>query len=440
MTATSSNPIRGFQRSGSQGAPRARRSVPFWVIAGALFVSASCSTAEPDDRGTGTSTNLPSPSAGTADPTVPSFTGSDSTRSGSTGSEGSASASTLPASSPAAVTVVAGELTVPWGIVPLPNGEILVGERDSGRLSRVAGDASATTGATTAPATTTIGTLQGVDSGAREGGLSAMAASPTFPADRLIYAYLTAAEDNRVVRFELPDSPTSQPIPAEVVLSGIPRGSIHNGGGLAFGPDGLLYVGTGDTGDRTLSQNPDSLGGKILRITTSGAAAAGNPFGSPVFTLGHRNVQGLAWDADGRMFASELGQNAFDELNRIEVGKNYGWPEVEGADPDPRFVEPVATWTTADASPSGLAFADGSLWMAALRGKRLWEIPVDPASGVTGSPVPHLVDTYGRLRGVAAGPTDRGTQLWVGTTNADATGGAAAGSDLLLHLVPGLLD
>src|SRR5690606_20503896 len=207
------------------------------------------------------------------------------------------------------------------------------------------------------------------------------------------------------------------------------KAGIHDGGQLAFGPDGHLYASTGERGDPPLAQSRDSLGGKILRVTRDGEPAPGNPFaGSPVSSYGHRNVQGMAWDDRGRMFASEFGQNDFDEINLIEKGANYGWPEVEGVGGEDRFVDPLVTWATDEASPSGLAYAGGSLWAAALRGERLWEVPVS-ATGEPGTPVARFAGEYGRLRAVVRAPDG---SLWLGTSNRDGRGSPAAADDRIL--------
>jgi glucose/arabinose dehydrogenase len=171
-------------------------------------------------------------------------------------------------------------------------------------------------------------------------------------------------------------------------------------------------VTTGDASDGSNSQDRGSLGGKILRITKDGKAAPGNPFQSRVWTWGHRNVQGIAWDSDGAMYASEFGQNTWDELNLIKPGLNYGWPEVEGKAGVRGFTDPLAQWATSDASPSGIAVADGAVYMAALRGESLWRIPVDGADA--GTPQRLLAGEYGRLRDVVTGPDGR---LWVLTSN-----------------------
>ncbi len=175
------------------------------------------------------------------------------------------------------------------------------------------------------------------------------------------------------------------------------------------------------------------MGGKILRITADGDPAPGNPDeSSPVWSLGHRNVQGLAFDDQDRLWASEFGQDTWDELNLVDAGVNYGWPLVEGKDADPDFRNPYAQWATPEASPSGLAFLHGSLWMGALRGQRLWQVPVTQDG--LGTPVGHLVGDYGRLRSVV--PTPAGT-LWVTTSNRDGRGDPAAADDRILEVDPG---
>ncbi len=276
--------------------------------------------------------------------------------------------------------VVASGLEVPWGLAFLPDGSALVAERGRARIMQVR------------PGTAPVVAAQvpgAVPAG--EGGLLGLAVSPTFATDNLVYAYLTAASDNRIVRFRLNDPGTVQLQP---VLTGIPKANVHNGGRLAFGPDGNLYAGTGDAGQSALAQNPASLGGKILRIRPDGGVPAGNPFQTPVYSLGHRNVQGLAWDAGQRLYATEFGQNRLDEVNVIVAGGNYGWPIVEGRGTDPRFVDPIVQWSTAEASPSGAAVAGDTLFVAALRGARLWLVPL-----TGGSPAAELTGRYGRLRG-----------------------------------------
>ncbi len=276
--------------------------------------------------------------------------------------------------------------------------------------------------------TETVGTVQGVDPGG-EGGLLGLAVDPaTFRARPVLYAYTTASSDNRVVTIALDGGRLGAQTP---IVTGIPKGSIHNGGRLKFGPDGFLYVTTGETGQTGNSQNPQSLGGKILRVTTAGEPAPGNPIaGSRVWSLGHRNVQGIAWSADGRMWASEFGQDTWDELNVITPGSNYGWPVVEGIARRAGFVDPVRQWATADASPSGICIGpDGAVLMAALRGEGLWKVPVN-GDGSTGEPVKLLDGDYGRLRDVFVGPDGN---VWV-ITNNTARGQVRDGDDRVVAL------
>ena len=165
-----------------------------------------------------------------------------------------------------------------------------------------------------------------------------------------------------------------------MILDGIPKAGIHNGGRLLFGPDGLLYVGTGDAGDRPNAQDLGSLGGKILRLSPDGSPAPGNPFPDApyVYSYGHRNVQGLAFDDQGRLWAAEFGQNTWDELNLITAGRQLRL--AGGRRPAARATgssNRERVWSTDDASPSGIAFWQGSIWMAGLRGERLWQIPLD---------------------------------------------------------------
>ncbi|MFD6096495.1 PQQ-dependent sugar dehydrogenase [Nocardiopsis flavescens] len=309
-------------------------------------------------------------------------------------------------------------LEVPWGIAPLPDGSLLVAERDSGEVVRVAGDGTAEA----------AGTVDGVSSGG-EGGLLGLAVDPAYPNEPYVYVYFTSDSDNRIARLEY--DPEEGLTGQETLLDGIPAAGNHNGGRIAFGPDGFLYAGTGDAGDPSLSQDRDSLGGKILRITTEGEPAEGNPFGNRTYSYGHRNVQGLAWDGDGRLYATEFGQDRWDEVNLIESGGNYGWPDVEGEGGGEEYVDPLVTWSTDEASPSGAAVADGSLWVASLRGARLWEVPLTGDGGV-GEPAAHFEGEYGRLRTVVA--SSEGDALWLSTSNRDGRGDPAEDDDRLFRV------
>jgi glucose/arabinose dehydrogenase len=266
---------------------------------------------------------------------------------------------------------------------------------------------------------------------AGEGGLLGLAVSPTYADDSFVYAYYSTASDNRVVRAAFDGTRLGEP---QAVLTGIPVGFIHDGGRLTFGPDGFLYVSTGETGEESLSQDQESLAGKVLRITPEGDPAPGNPTaGSPVWTSGHRNVQGLAFDDRGRLWASEFGSSTWDELNLLRKGGNYGWPILEGAGDLAEFRDPLAQWRTDDASPSGLAYLDGYLWMASLRGERLWRIPVT-RDGI-GTPRAFFVGEYGRMRTVLVAPD--GERLWVTTSNQDGRGTPAPSDDRILLVDPG---
>jgi glucose/arabinose dehydrogenase len=217
---------------------------------------------------------------------------------------------------------------------------------------------------------------------------------------------------------------------ATTVLTGIPNAGNHNGGRMIFGPDGKLWIGTGEAGDKPLSQDLRSLGGKILRLNPDGSVPADNPFrGSPVWSLGHRNVQGLAFDSQGRLWATEFGQNDWDELNRIERGKNYGWPAVEGKGTGGgRYVEPFVVWTTDEASPSGLAIVDDVAYVAGLRGERLWQVPLN---GDGENDVARFEGEYGRLRTVEPAPDG---SLWLTTSNHDGRGNPADDDDRILRV------
>ncbi|MGV9501564.1 PQQ-dependent sugar dehydrogenase [Streptomyces sp. NPDC003642] len=381
-----------------------RRAVPAVLATAALLLTAGCSS---DDGG---------PAGASASPSR--------TAPGSSAPPRQAGEETPPAKgSVTVVRTVAEGLESPWGLAPLPGGGLLVSSRDEGTIVRV----DEKTGRKTE-----LGEVPGV-AAEGEGGLLGIALSPDFASDHMVYAYFTSAGDNRVVRM-LYDAgkPAGEQLGApDTVFRGIPKGFIHNGGRIAFGPDRMLYVGTGESGDTGLSQDRDSTGGKILRLTPEGEPAPGNPFsGSPVYSYGHRNVQGLAWDAKQRLFASEFGQDTWDELNAIKPGDNYGWPEAEGESDDAQFRNPVDQWTTAEASPSGIAYAEGSVWMAGLRGKRLWRIPLN-GTAASAEPQAFLEGEYGRLRTVVPAGGDR---LWLVTSNTDGRGAPKDGDDRILEL------
>ena len=311
---------------------------------------------------------------------------------------------------------VAEGLEVPWGVTFLPDGSALVGERDSTRVLAVSSRGD-------------VREVGRIDEAAPQGeaGLLGLAVSPTYDEDQLVYVYASTEQDNRVLRVTYDGQQLGEPEP---ILTGIPNGFIHDGGRLLFDDKGRLFVSTGEAGEPELAQQPDSLGGKILRVTADGDPAPGNPRDdSPVWTLGHRNVQGLAFDEEGRLWATEFGAQSWDELNLIDKGINFGWPQVEGEGSQDEFRNPYVTWRTSDASPSGLAYLEGSLWAGALRGERLWQVPVTD-DGV-GEPQGWFVGDYGRIRTVTATP--QGT-LWVTTSNRDGRGDPAAEDDRILEI------
>lgn len=324
------------------------------------------------------------------------------------------------AAPPKVIGTVARHLAVPWGIDFLPDGSALVTERDRGHVLHLIGARDAR-----------VRDLGAIEESAADGesGLLGLAVSPDFATDHRVFLYTTTAQDNRVLRTTFRNGRLGKPVP---ILTGIPRGFIHDGGRLEFGPDGFLYVSTGETGEGPLAQERSSLAGKILRITQEGDPAPGNPFDSPVWSYGHRNVQGLAFDDAGHLWSSEFGQDTWDELNLIQKGVNYGWPAVEGRSTRPEFRNPQIVWRTSDASPSGLAYADGRLWLASLRGERLWRIDVQ-GSRARG-PADFFVGRYGRMRTVVVAPDGN---LWVSTSNHDGRGNPAPADDRILLVDPG---
>ena len=323
-------------------------------------------------------------------------------------------------SPPPAVTVdrtIATGLTSPWGLAFLPDGSALVGERDTGRVLRVPADGGQPS---------QVGTIDGVLA-VGEGGLLGLAVPPG-PDPDVVLAYLTTATDNRVVRLAWDGTALGEQVP---ILTGIPANTFHNGGRLLALPDGTFLVSTGDAGLPSTAQDPASPAGKILRITADGEPAPGNPDpDSPVYSLGHRNVQGLAVDSADRVWASEFGAGDADELNQIRPGANYGWPVHEGGARDPEYVDPAAQWSpTSVASPSGIAILDDVAYVASLRGEVLWQVPL--VGERAAEPVALDLGDLGRLRTVAVAPDG---SLWLVTSNTDGRGSPRDGDDRILRL------
>jgi glucose/arabinose dehydrogenase len=311
-------------------------------------------------------------------------------------------------------TIVTG-VGIPWGITFLPDGSAYVAERDNGRILRI----------TSAGARTVVGTVPGTFRGG-EGGLLGLAVAPGFnPADGRLFAYQTVSSGNRIVRIRVRNHRFAAGDVTQI-LSGITRSTFHNGGRLRFGPDGMLYATTGDaqTEGRN-SQDPRSLNGKILRMTQDGRAPTNPPnrLGGVVYSMGHRNVQGIAWDSRGRLWASEFGPSTVDELNLIMNGRNYGWGGCRFAPP---CVAAKRTWPVAFASPSGITIINDNILIACLRGQKIIQLRIS-GDGVTGQTVHHT--QYGRVRTVERAP---GGGYWMSTSNRDANGTPRAGDDRII--------
>ena len=327
--------------------------------------------------------------------------------------------------------VVATGLESPWSIAFVGQTP-LVSERNSGRILEVSAGGDVRE----------VGRIDGV-SASGEAGLHGLAVD-----DNRLYAFFAAGTENRIVRFDLLGEAGDLSLGEEAtILDGLPTANCHNGGRLAFGPDGMLYATLGDTGDRSSAQDEEALSGKILRMTPEGEIPDDNPFGdSLVYSMGHRNPQGIGWDDDGKMYASEFGQDTWDELNIIEAGGNYGWAEVEGIaggngdgtssggsdgtdNGSGDFIDPVQQWTPDEASPSGLAVTDDSILIAGLRGERLHQVPLADLK----SSSELWTGEHGRLRDVVEAPDG---SLLVLTNNTDGRGDPSAADDRLLRFTP----
>jgi glucose/arabinose dehydrogenase len=360
------------------------------LAAVAVLAAGGCAFGEPDDVEQGKPPKLPPPPSRSAGPTTPEDA--------------------------VGVQVLTKNLQSPWGLAFLPDGSALVTERDTHRILSV------TAGGVATPAQT----IPGVRTG-NEGGLLGIAVSPTYKTDQTVFIYYTTETDNRIAKLTLGGQPTP-------ILTGIPNGARHNGGRIAFGPDGYLYAGCGDGNLPARAQDLKSLGGKILRMTTAGKPAPGNPFpNSLVWSYGHRNPQGFSWDAGKRLYADEFGQNLWDEVNLVQPGKNYGWPAVEGKGTNPKYVNPLVVWTPAEASPSGAVVNNGIFVVTGLRGKRLWLVSLDGKGGVKGAPRAILDGKYGRLRDAVNAPDG---SIWVLTSNRDGRGDPVPDDDRIIRLLP----
>ncbi|HEY1037022.1 MAG TPA: PQQ-dependent sugar dehydrogenase [Candidatus Paceibacterota bacterium] len=326
-----------------------------------------------------------------------------------------------------APTVLAKNLYVPWAVAFLLDGSMLVTER-SGTLKLIKGES-----------VESIKIPGVVERG--EGGLLDVIVHPDFAQNKFIYLYFTTSDSgqtvNKVVRYTFGGADLGSFKEDKVILGNIPGGTNHNGGRAAFGPDGMLYVLTGDAGRSELAQDRASLAGKILRINYDGSIPSDNPFGTAVYSYGHRNPQGLAWDDKGRLWQTDHGrsglQSGFDELNLIEKGGNYGWPVIQGDEKKEGMKAPMihsganTTW-----APSGLSYMDGALYFAGLRGQALYKVDIlegDDGSATFSDLVTYFKGTYGRLREVTNAPDG---SLVITTSNRDGRGSVQAEDDKIL--------
>jgi glucose/arabinose dehydrogenase len=321
------------------------------------------------------------------------------------------------------IEIIVQNLDIPWEIAFLPNGDMLVTER-SGKLLKIGSE------------TKVIKEIEGVKH-IGEGGLLGLALHPNFSINNFIYLYFTTQDSNeitnRVERYKFSNDILSE---RKVILEGIKGSSNHDGGRIAFGPDGYLYITTGDAEDPNLAQDKTSLNGKILRIKDDGGIPSDNPFGNAVYSLGHRNPQGLVWDKDGVLWETEHGpsgvQTGYDEVNIITKGANYGWPIIKGDQIKEGFVSPIIQSGSKDTwAPSGMTYWDGSLFFSGLRGEALYEAKIN--SGNKLDLITHFKQEFGRIRTVVLGT---GGFIYLSTSNKDGRGQIKEGDDKIIRIDP----
>ncbi len=339
-----------------------------------------------------------------------------------------------PASAITRVTTIADNLTIPWDMAFLPGGNFLVTER-CGTLVELEPNGS----------TTIIKLPHPKPKG--EGGLLGITLHPDFVNNRYLYLYMSTSEaggvtQNTVFRYKYVDGKLTN---EKIIISKIPGALYHDGGRMEFGPDNLLYITTGDATIPKIAQDKKSLGGKILRLTDDGAIPESNPFktavgsSSVIYSYGHRNPQGLAWDNEGKLWETEHGRSGalsgYDELNLIQVGGNYGWPTIEGPATRTDMISPVLQSGADDTwAPASLAYLNGKLYYGGLKGESLYEVTID-GSHVTDFKK-HLFQEFGRIRTVRVGPDG---MLYLTTSNRDGRGTPKSGDDKIVKVNPALL-
>ncbi len=321
--------------------------------------------------------------------------------------------------------IIAGNLDTPWAIAILPDNGMLVTER-AGRVRLVGSD-----GVLQPEPIATLPQVQEIG----EGGLLGIALHPNFSSDNYVYLYYTYSSSgnntlNKVVRMTYANGRLSD---EQVIVDQIPGAPNHNGGRIKFGPDNNLYITTGDAQEPSLAQDRNSLAGKILRVTDQGKPAPDNPFDNLIYSYGHRNPQGIAWDHIDRLWEVEHGPNAQDEFNLIEAGKNYGWPTIQGDQTEegmeiPKLNSGSDTW-----APAGAVILGNKLFFGGLRGQALYEVDTD------GSQInlkEHFKNQFGRIREVILGPDN---MLYITTSNRDGRGSPDPADDKIIRINPGKL-
>ncbi|MGW5674815.1 PQQ-dependent sugar dehydrogenase [Streptomyces sp. NPDC003860] len=320
---------------------------------------------------------------------------------------------------PGAVSPLASGVDVGWGLAFLPDGAGVYTERNTFNVHRL----------TKSGTKTLLGKVPNSQTTGGEGGLMGVEVSPNFATDRYLYFLHTSGDGNRIARMKLEADNTLSGY--TVLLRGMQKSRFHNGGRLRFGPDGKLYASMGDAQNQSLAQNRNSLNGKILRINQDGTIPSDNPFGNAVWSMGHRNPQGIDFDSKGRLWQAEFGDGTMDEVNLIQKGGNYGWPSCEGTSGScSGYIAPKKTWSTSAASPSGLTVVNDHVFVATTRGERVYRLRIDASANLVEQKT-YFQGTYGRLRTVEV---DRDGDIWL-TTSADKDGTPGNDRILLIDVV-----